>query len=241
MMITIIGWVVWSVAILFGLSWVLSIRIYATRGQGMNQAMPLLAGFLTVSPLAFLAVDLSRIHLLWIAPAGCALIGFASAAYPGLVRPFSVLLYRLFCIGIRDVTPVQGETHRQTESDDQGGSLKYRKGWRKLPDAYLRIVRVSLGSEEEAIRFADLCENTGIFEDTIRYWTTGRARREWSAMGIGAEQIRRPEFLLGATISALRRYAEEHCSPADSEHDLANSAREFAQKLEEGKPRRTGE
>lgn len=99
-MLVVLGWILWTFALVGGLSWAYGVRTYVRTGRGVtqltvNQTMLMLAAIAAV-PL----LGLSPFHLLWMIPAAY-IVGMFSLMFPfSLVsligRPFG----QICCLGL---------------------------------------------------------------------------------------------------------------------------------------------
>lgn len=96
----VLGWILWAVGLLLGLSWAYGVRTYVRTGQGVqqatvNQTMLMLAAVLAVPLLNF-----SPFHLLWLLPVAF-IVGMLSLAFPfSLVSVFGKPFGHICCLGL---------------------------------------------------------------------------------------------------------------------------------------------
>jgi hypothetical protein len=108
--VKLLGWILWVVGLVLGLSFAYGVRTYVRTGQGVqqatvNQTMLILAAVVAVPLLGF-----SPFHLLWLLPVAF-IVGMLSLIFPfslvSLVgRPFG----RICCLGLD-----RAEVARNTE------------------------------------------------------------------------------------------------------------------------------
>lgn len=99
-MVEVLGWILWTIGLVGGLSWSYGVRTYVRTGRGVtqltvNQAMLMLAAVVSVPLLGF-----SPFHLLWMLPAAF-IVGMLSLMFPFslvslLGRPFG----QICCLGL---------------------------------------------------------------------------------------------------------------------------------------------
>ena len=106
----ILGWILWTIGLLVGLSWSYGIRTYVRRGQGVTQQTVNQTALILLAVIVVPLLGLSPFHLIWMLPAAF-ITGMLSLSFPfSLVsligRPFG----NLCCLGLD-----QGEAARNRQ------------------------------------------------------------------------------------------------------------------------------
>lgn len=96
----VLGWLLWVIGLVVGLSWSYGVRTYVRTGQGVQQQTVNQTTLILLAVIAVPLLGLSPFHLLWMLPAAF-VAGMLSVAFPfsliSLIgRPFG----ELCCIGL---------------------------------------------------------------------------------------------------------------------------------------------
>ena len=96
----VLGWVLWTIGLVVGLSWSYGVRTYVRTGRGVQQATVNQTALMLVAVVAVPLFGLSPFHLLWMLPAAF-IVGMLSLAFPFSVvsligKPFG----HVCCLGL---------------------------------------------------------------------------------------------------------------------------------------------
>lgn len=113
----LLGWAIWVIGLVFGLSWGLGVRTCVRSGQGVSQQTVNQAALMVLAAIAVPVLGISRFHVLWMIPAAF-VIGRFSLTFPfslaSLIgKPFGILC----CLGLnrREIERRQGQAERFRE------------------------------------------------------------------------------------------------------------------------------
>lgn len=96
----VLGWILWAVGLLLGLSWAYGVRSYVRTGQGVQQATVNQTMLMLAAVLAVLLLNFSPFHLLWLLPV-VFIVGMLSSAFPfSLVSILGKPFGHICCLGL---------------------------------------------------------------------------------------------------------------------------------------------
>ena len=96
----ILGWILWTIGLVVGLSWSYGVRTYVRTGQGIQQQTVNQTTLILLAVVAVPLLGLSPLHLLWMLPAAF-IIGMLSLAFPfSLVSFIGKPFGELCCLGL---------------------------------------------------------------------------------------------------------------------------------------------
>ena len=119
----IVGYIVYGVAIVLAIVWLVGIRTYTKSGQGVTMPTVNTTMLFIVSLVVVLVLELSPLHLLWMYPASFVL-GMLSLAFPFslLSIPGNIVAF-IACIGLN-----QAEVQKNKVRVRRGVELVHREG-----------------------------------------------------------------------------------------------------------------
>ena len=98
--VEVLGWILWTIALVVGLSWSYGVRTYVRTGQGVQQATVNQTTLILLAVVAVPLLGLSPFHLLWMLPAAF-IVGMLSLAFPfSLVSIIGKPFGELCCLGL---------------------------------------------------------------------------------------------------------------------------------------------
>ena len=96
----VLGWILWTIGLVVGLSWSYGVRTYVRTGQGVQQATVNQTTLILLAVVAVPLLGLSPFHLLWMLPAAF-IVGMLSLAFPfSLVSFIGKPFGELCCLGL---------------------------------------------------------------------------------------------------------------------------------------------
>lgn len=95
-MLTIIGWIVWSVVAILAGAWAYGLRTFARTSQPFQMATAVQTLFLWIIALIFLLTDYSKLHILWVGPVSFLAASFLALSGVPLLSPLVILATRAF-------------------------------------------------------------------------------------------------------------------------------------------------
>ena len=117
-MISIAGWVVWSILMLVTVTWTLGLRQYAKACIPFNMITAVQTLFFWMISAAFFFTTWNKLHILWAAP--CSLFLAQALLIGGMpvATPFVVMLTRIFIALITIGIQPQQVTHDSTNEQE---------------------------------------------------------------------------------------------------------------------------
>ena len=77
----VLGWILWIIGLIIGLSWAYGVRTYVRTGQGVQQQTVNQTALILLAVVAVPLLGLSPLNLLWMLPAAF-VVGMLSLAFP---------------------------------------------------------------------------------------------------------------------------------------------------------------
>lgn len=96
----VLGWILWIIGLIIGLSWAYGVRTYVRTGQGVQQQTVNQTALILLAVVAVPLLGLSPLNLLWMLPAAF-VVGMLSLAFPfSLISLIGMPFGELCCLGL---------------------------------------------------------------------------------------------------------------------------------------------